>query len=223
MTEAMEFLAYAISINALRFPLDGIELKSGRRSPYFFDTGRFRTGKSVTRLAKAYAGTIMGKFPKLPAVIFGPSYKGNAIAVATAMMLDNMDVSQSSEGTGYAYNRKEVKNHGEGGLVVGAEMKGKTVGLVDDVMTTGTSSGEAVQIVKAEGGFPTGCVIAFDRQERGTDDERSAVRAFAQTYNVPVWPVATLSDLLELLATPKFSDLVPVHQRILEYREQYGV
>jgi len=211
-----EFLRYGMEINALRF--GDMELKSRRISPYFFDSGRWRLGTSITRLGKAYANLISESFPKLPDVIFGPAYKGIPISVAVAMALGDV---------GYAYNRKEAKDHGEGGIIIGEPLNGKNVIIVDDVMTTGDSCSEAIEIVRAQGGSPVGCVIAFDRQEKGInsdgkDTEFSAVQDFQQKYKIPVRAVATLDDLIALLQSDPTEASFTILQRILDYKKKYG-
>ncbi len=127
----------------------------------------------------------------------------------------------------YAFNRKEAKDHGEGGIIVGASLQGKNVLIVDDVMTTGTSSGEAVEIIRANGGTPIGCVIAFDRQERGKESNLSAVEEFQKNYGIPVGAAATLADLISVLKrTPAESsddNVGEMLEKILEYRQQYGI
>ena len=153
-----------------------------------------------------------------PDVIFGPAYKGIPLAVAIALLLGgNM---------GYAYNRKEEKNHGDGGLIVGASLKERKVAIVDDVMTTGTSSSEAFKIIRANEGIPTSCIIAFDRQERG-DGEVSAVQEFEENFKIPVYPAATLADLIEVLqeTTINEGDAVAgeILENILTYQQEYGV
>ncbi|MDD2766679.1 MAG: orotate phosphoribosyltransferase [Candidatus Moranbacteria bacterium] len=226
---AEEFVSYALRIRALELVPEGRKLKSGRSSPYFFNSGLFNTGGTLSELAKAYAVNVYKDELKYgrPDVIFGPAYKGIPLVAAVAATLGN-----SIE---YAFNRKEEKDHGEGGIVVGStSLQGKKVLVVDDVMTTGTSSGEAVEIIRVNGGTPIGCVIAFDRQERSKDGNLSAVQEFEQNYGIPVRAAATLSDLIGVLqcycdsydpsdinnnAEPPFEAL----RKILAYREQYGV
>jgi len=210
---AAQFVDYAISIGALELLPNGRELKSGRISHYFFNSGLFYTGNAISRLAAAYAGTIGKEFKA--EVIFGPSYKGSAIAVAVAQALIGR--------VGWAYNRKEAKTHGEKGIIIGAPLQGKKVVLVDDVMTTGESLGEAFDIVKTAEGIPIACVIAFDRQERGKEGNISAVQEFEQKYQIPVRAAATLNDLILSLEKCESDFSINMLAKIKEYKVQYGV
>lgn len=213
MNYAMDFLLYALQIGALELVPGGRQLKSGRISPYFFNSGLFYTGETISNLAKAYASAIKGFQPD---VIFGPAYKGIPLAVTVAQAIGG--------NIGYAFNRKEEKDHGEGGSIIGASLQEKKVLIVDDVMTTGTSSGEAIEIVRSAGGIPIGCVIAFDRQECGKNGNESAVQEFEEIYKIPVRAAATLNDLIALMQLdpkePKFSIFLP---KILDYKKLYGV
>lgn len=217
MCQSRKLLLHAFSINALQFFPLGRKLKMGRLSPYFFDSGLFSSGESLSLLAQAYTAQIARNedlfFGIMPDVIYGHPYKGIPLATAISMTLGNV---------GYAFSRKEEKNHGEGGFLVGASMRDKNVVIADDVMTTGTSGAEAVEIVKNAGGHPIGCVIAFDRQERGLNSELSAVQEFQKQYNIPVRAATTLEKLIGLLQeTPeKYKKILP---QILDYRTEYGV
>jgi len=215
MKPATEFVLYALSIGALA--LTPTELKSKRISPYFFNSGLFNSGEESIHLARAYAAAALVDLGQEVDVVFGPAYKGIPLAVTTSMAI----FQRYGINVGWAFNRKEVKDHGEGGNVVGYPMKRKRVLIVDDVMTTGASSGEAVDIVLANGGIPIGEVIAFDRQERGKDTTLSAVQEFEKKYNVPVCAAATLTDLISVLKekAPKSESL----SEILKYQEKYGV
>lgn len=213
---AETFVAYALGIGALELLPQGRTLKSGRISPYFFNSGLFNTGDTLSSLACAYTAAASGlEF----GVVFGPAYKGIPIAAAVAQAIGG-DI-------GYSFNRKEAKGHGEGGIIVGAPVTGKKVLIVDDVMTTGTSSGEAVEIVRANGGIPIAAVIAFDRQERGKEVVLSAVQEFEQSYGIPVRAAATLSNLIELLgripAESGDDEVGEMLEKILAYRKGYGV
>ncbi len=220
---AQEFVKYALGIGAIELIPEGRALKSGRISPYFFNSGLFNTGTSIDHLAEAYAHALDAPFGPEVEVIFGPAYKGIPLSVAIAMRYATL----SGYDVGYAFNRKEEKDHGEGGTTVGASLKGKKVLIVDDVMTTGTSSGEAVEIIKKNGGVPIGCVIAFNRQERGAKSSLSAVQEFEQNYGIPVYSAASLSDLIKMLeiSIDSFGEgpFDDIFEKVSAYRNEYGV
>ncbi|KAJ6262425.1 hypothetical protein Dda_3233 [Drechslerella dactyloides] len=174
-------------------------LKSGRVSPYFFNAGLFNTARSLTCLADAFAQTLLTQQhdATIPAdfdVIFGPAYKGIPLATLVCSRLGSLD--NRFLDIGYAFNRKEKKDHGEGGGIVGYQLKGKRVLIVDDVITAGTAMREATEIIKAEGGILAGIVVCLDRQERTTDGENSAVENCRAEYGVPVTAIITLEDLI---------------------------
>ncbi|MCF7816177.1 MAG: orotate phosphoribosyltransferase [Candidatus Pacebacteria bacterium] len=219
---AREFVRFALNIGALELLPEGRKLKSGRMSPYFFNSGLFNTGHRLSVLAGAYAAAVYTGGSR-PDVIFGPAYKGIPLVAAVAVRLGN-----SIE---YAFDRKEEKDHGEGGVVVGASLNGKKVTIIDDVMTTGKSIIEAAEIIRQEGGTPVGCVIAFDRQER-VEGELSAVQEFEQKNYIPVCASATLDDLIWVLNDQLENDeqlddlqqfrLDLLIEKILAYKTQYG-
>lgn len=214
---AETFVAYALRIGALELLPQGRELKSKRVSPYFFNSGLFNTGDTLSSLARAYVAAASEFNPE---GVFGPAYKGIPLATAVAQAL--------AGNIGYSFNRKEAKDHGEGGIIVGASVVSKRILVVDDVMTTGTSSGEAVEIIRANGGIPVAAVIAFDRQERGKEGVLSAVQEFEQVYGIPVRAAATLSDLISLLKEASSRSTLTaevglVLEKMLEYRSRYGV
>ncbi len=225
MNEATEnFLRYALESGALEIIPEGRKLKSGRMSPYFFNSGLFTTGGDLHKLLSAYR-VAWDNHPVIQRVkfggpqifvdvIFGPAYKGIPLAVGLTMLDASFAIY------GWAFNRKEEKDHGDGGTLVGASMAGKNVLIIDDVMTSGMSSAEAVETVKAAGGTPVGVLIAFDRQERGLETELSAVQEFEQKFGIPVAAAATLDDLVDYLASENRLDLVAI---IADYRRQYGV
>ncbi|MEK7143521.1 MAG: orotate phosphoribosyltransferase [Patescibacteria group bacterium] len=220
MSRAKEFVRYALSIGALELVPEGRKLKSGRISPYFFNSGLFNTGDSITELIKAYVSA--DTFFVEAEVVFGPAYKGIPLATAMAMA---MSIKYKTR-VGYAFNRKEEKKHGDGGTIVGCPLAGKKVLIIDDVMTTGTSSGEAVEIIRANGGTPIGCVIAFDRQECGKDGRLSAVQEFERNYGIPVRAAATLADLIDVVNNDGgyvSREKAAILEKILAYRKQYGV
>lgn len=217
-TRARRFVERALTVGAMR--IEPTCLKSGRKSPYFFNAGLFSRGQDLYALAESYANCCADV--DHGTVIFGSAYKGIPIAVSTALALGQvygLDV-------GYAFNRKEVKDHGEGGEIVGANMKGRPVVLVDDVMTTGRSFEEAMTIVSLLGGTPIRCVIAFDRQEREIDGLKGAVQAFVSRYRIPVRAVSTLNDLIEVVridAGHRFPHAYASLPEIVAYRNEYGV
>lgn len=222
-----EFVSYALSIRALELVPSGRKLKSGRLSPYFFNAGLFYTAEATDHLAMSYAGAIAraDEGDELaPDVIFGPAYKGIVIAATTACML-------RYEFTGYdkiawAHDRKEEKDHGDGGTLVGAPLKGKRVIIVDDVITDGASKRVAVDCIQSAGGEPVACVIAFDRQERGADpsDPRPSAVRFSEEFGIPVLAAATLEDLIQVLEEGSdYPGAKEVLSQILAYKDQYGV
>lgn len=214
-TPGIEFVRYSLVMGAIEFIPEGRELKSGRISPYFFNSGLFNTGRSIDCLAEAYANALETPFGNQVEVVFGPAYKGIPLSVAVAMKI----ADSSERDVAYAFNRKEEKTHGDKGIIVGAPLYGRNVLIVDDVMTTGTSSGEAVETIRESGGIPIGCVISFDRQERGNDSRLSAVQEFEENYGIPVRAVATFADLIHVMQTYNYQLL----SKVLAYREKYGV
>jgi orotate phosphoribosyltransferase len=205
-------LAFAAEIGALRF--GDFTLKSGRRSPYFFNAGLFNTGARLSRLGSAYARCILDADPAFD-VLFGPAYKGIPLAAATSIALSG----ESGRDTAYAFNRKEVKDHGEGGLIVGSPLVGRIL-IIDDVITAGTSVRESVQIIRAAGAEPAGVVIALDRQEQGQDG-RSAVAEVTASFGIPVYSIVSLSDLITYL--DEQPELDAFADAVRAYRSRYGV
>ncbi len=207
-----ELLDFATEIGALRF--GDFTLKSGRHSPYFFNAGLFDTGGRLARLARAYARSILASDIAFD-VLYGPAYKGIPLAAATAVALAN----EHDRETPYAFNRKEAKDHGEGGTIVGSALQGRIL-IIDDVITAGTSVRESVEIIRAAGAVPAGVLIALDRQERG-EDSRSAVRAVEETYAIAVRSILTLDDLIAYLDDASHgADLL---EAMRDYRSRYGV
>lgn len=211
-----DFIQFALSLDVLRF--GEFTLKSGRTSPYFFNAGLFNSGRALAKLGRFYAQAIHDSGLEYD-VLFGPAYKGitlvAAIAIAYAEMYDT-DIP-------YAYNRKEAKDHGEGGVLVGASMNGKRVLIVDDVITAGTAIGEAMAILKQAQAIPSGVCISLDRQEKvSTDGEaRSAIQMVQEKYGIQVISIATLNGLVEFLE--KNEDAAEAQARIKAYRKEYGV
>lgn len=206
-----EFLDFALNTGVLRF--GEFTLKSGRVSPYFFNAGLFNTGRSLAQLGKYYAQTIVDAGIDFD-VLYGPAYKGIPLAAVTAAALaeyHDIDVP-------YAFNRKEAKDHGEGGIIVGHELNGKIL-IIDDVISAGTSVRESVDIIQQQGAETGGVVIALDRQERG-QGELSAIQEVERDYNIPVAAIVRLESLVEYLqndtANSEYLD------KIQQYRDQYG-
>ncbi|HHJ21180.1 MAG TPA: orotate phosphoribosyltransferase [Gammaproteobacteria bacterium] len=206
-----EFLQLAIQRNVLRF--GEFTLKSGRISPYFFNAGLFNRGQDLALLGRFYAQAILAADLSID-LLFGPAYKGIPLASITAATL----FSEHGIDLPYAFNRKEAKQHGEGGNIVGAPLAGR-IAIIDDVITAGTAIRESAELIEQSGATCAAIVIALDRQERGTGT-RSAVQEVQDSLNAQVISIATFSDLIDLLTTEGKSDLV---QTMQEYRTQYGI
>jgi orotate phosphoribosyltransferase len=209
-----EFVAFACAKGVLRF--GEFKTKAGRLSPYFFNAGLFDDGASLARLAEFYAQAILASGIAFD-MLFGPAYKGIPLVAATAMKL-----AERGRNVPFAFNRKEAKDHGEGGTLIGAPLTtgaGRVL-IVDDVISAGTSVRESVDIIRAAGAVPVGVAIAIDRQERGTG-ELSAVQEVEQTTGMPVVAVARLTDVIDYLAgQPALERNLAAVRR---YRETYGV
>lgn len=206
-----DFLHFALEQKVLKF--GQFTTKAGRQSPYFFNAGLFNDGYSMLQLARFYAHSIIASEVKFD-MLFGPAYKGIILAAATAMMLAEQGINVP-----YAYNRKEAKDHGEGGILVGAPLQGKVL-IIDDVISAGTSVRESVQIIQQFGASPAGVAIALDRMEKG-NSHTSAVQEVQQQYQIPVIPIATLDNLLQMLESE--NSLAEYRQPVANYRQQYGV
>ena len=189
----LTFIDLALRRDALRF--GHFALKSGRESPYFFNAGQFSDGEALATLGKCYAAAIVHSGIRFD-MIFGPAYKGIALVVATAVALS----AEHGRSVPYAFNRKEAKDHGEGGRVVGAPLTGRVL-IVDDVITAGTAVRESLEIVRAAGAQPAGVVLALDRQERGRD-AASAVQELEQQQGLQCVSIVTLAELIEALSRP---------------------
>ncbi|MFG1487682.1 orotate phosphoribosyltransferase [Oceanospirillum sp. HFRX-1_2] len=209
-----EFIEFAIEQNVLRF--GEFTLKSGRISPYFFNAGLFKSGQALARLGRFYAQAISASKVEYD-VVFGPAYKGIPLAAVTAVAL----ADHHDRDVPYVFNRKEAKDHGEGGVLVGADLEGKVL-IIDDVITAGTAIREVMQIIDANGAQPGGVVIALDRQERGKG-ELSAIQEVERDFNMPVVSIITLEQVLQYL-DEKGDDNAQQHaDAIRKYREQYGI
>ena len=206
-----QFLELAIARQVLRF--GEFTLKSGRTSPYFFNAGRFDSGAALATLGECYAAALAASGIEFD-MLFGPAYKGIPLAttLATALAARGRDVP-------VAFNRKEAKAHGEGGVLIGAPLAGRVL-IVDDVITAGTAIRESLEIIRGAGATPCAVVIALDRQERGQVGERSAAQEVAAEFGLPVIAVAGLEQLLELAG--ESPDLGAYKDALLAYRARYG-
>lgn len=208
------FLRLALRAQALRF--GEFTLKSGRRSPYFFNAGLFNSGALLSGLAACYADAIAAHGLAFD-LLFGPAYKGIPLATAVAC-----EFAQRGQDLPVAFNRKEAKAHGEGGTLIGAPLEGRRVLVVDDVITAGSAIREALGLIRGGGGVPAGIVIALDRQEAVDPavSRRSAAQTVAEEHGLPVIAVATLDDLLAFAG--ETADLVSERSRLLAYRAEFG-
>lgn len=184
------FIEYAIACGVLRF--GDFTLKSGRKSPYFFNTGLFDSGERLGRLGEFYAEALIAT-DQTPDILYGPAYKGIPLACATSIALSRMTGSPVP----FAFNRKEAKDHGEGGVIVGTALKGDVL-ILDDVITAGTSVRESVDIIRAAGARPSGVLIALDREEKGQGD-RTAVEEVAQAFDLRVTSIVGLGHVMTYL------------------------
>ena len=207
-----DFIDLTLKRNVLRF--GEFTLKSGRQSPYFFNMGRIDSGAALAQLGRSYAAAIVNANIEVD-MLFGPAYKGIALAAATAIALSD----QHQRDLPWAYNRKEAKDHGEGGVLVGAPLQGRVL-IVDDVMTAGTAVRESLALIRASGATAAGVLIALDRQERGQGN-RSAAQELAGDYGIPVIAITSLDDVLTYAGEQ--AQLKEEHARLLAYRERYGV
>ena len=218
---AQEFVRFSVDAGVLRF--GEFRTKAGRLSPYFFNAGLFDDGAKLGRLAEFYARRLQAAVADGLAfdMLFGPAYKGIPLAAAVAV-----EMARRGRNLPYAYNRKEAKDHGEGGLLVGAPMQGRVL-IVDDVMSAGTAARESIAIIRAAGATPHSVAIALDRQEKATGDgvdlPHSAVQYVREQLGLQVCAIARLSDLLQYLQHHGGDSLGDHYQQVLAYRQRYGV
>ena len=205
------FIAFAIQKNVLKF--GDFKTKAGRLSPYFFNAGLFNDGDSLLKLGEFYAETIQKSGIQFD-MLFGPAYKGITLAASIAIAL-----AKNGHNVPYAYNRKEAKDHGEGGTIVGAPLQGRVL-IIDDVISAGTSVRESVELIVQHGAQPCGVAIALDRQEKGLG-ELSAVQEVMHNNQIPVCAIANLTNLLEYVSNQQ--DMAQHLLNIQAYRQQYGV
>jgi orotate phosphoribosyltransferase len=215
---AQDFVAFAVECGVLRF--GEFKTKAGRLSPYFFNAGLFDDGAKLGRLAEFYARRLIASGIAFD-MIFGPAYKGIPLGAALAV-----ELARHGRNVPFAYNRKEAKDHGEGGALVGAPLKGRVL-VVDDVMSAGTAARESIALIEAAGATPHGVVIALDRQEMATENGQdvpySAVQYVRNRLGLQVAAIAKLADLLHYLEHNSKDGLAADHARVLAYRQRYGV
>jgi orotate phosphoribosyltransferase len=220
---AQEFVQFCVDAGVLRF--GEFKTKAGRLSPYFFNAGLFDDGAKLARLAQFYAKALIASGVEFD-MIFGPAYKGIPLGAALAIELSRLGINVP-----FAYNRKEAKDHGEGGSLVGAPLKGRVL-IVDDVMSAGTAARESIALIRAAGATPHAVTIALDRQEKATevgpdgtvrDVDHSAVQYVQRQLGLQVCAIATLEDLLQYLSVHTGGELDAHRQRVQAYRLRYGV
>lgn len=211
------FIEFAIKQDVLRF--GEFTLKSGRTSPYFFNAGLFQTGGALAQLGRFYAEAIANSQVGFD-VLFGPAYKGIPIASAAAIAL----ADRHDQDMPWCFNRKEAKDHGEGGTLVGAPLEGQQVLIIDDVITAGTAIREVMQILDNVGAKPAGVVVALDRQERGKGD-KSAIQEVEEEFSIPVLSVVNLAQLIDYIEEISKTDesWLPHLERVRAYRSEFGV
>jgi orotate phosphoribosyltransferase len=215
---AQEFVQFAVECGVLRF--GEFKTKAGRMSPYFFNAGLFDDGAKLGRLAGFYAQRLIASGVEFD-MVFGPAYKGIPLGAALAV-----ELARRGRNVPFAYNRKEAKDHGEGGTLVGAPLKGRVL-IVDDVMSAGTAVRESTSIIAGAGATPHAVLIALDRQEKATENGQdvpySAVQYVRSQLGLQVCAIAKLDDLMHYLQSRGSATSAAEHQRVLTYRERYGV
>ncbi len=208
-----EFIAFAVAQGVIRF--GEFKTKAGRLSPYFFNAGLFNDGSSLAKLCGYYAQAIASA--NIPFdMLFGPAYKGIMLAAGVAMAL----ADRHNKNCPFAFNRKEAKDHGEGGTIIGAPLRDRVL-IIDDVISAGTSVRESVDLIRNHGATPAAVVIALDRMERGLTSDLSAVQEVVRDFGIPVISVATLADLIAFLSSQ--AHLQSELSAVRNYREQYGI
>ena len=217
-SNALDFVRFAVDSGVIAF--GEFTTKAGRSSPYFFNAGLFNDGAKLDRLAQFYARALLGSGVAFD-MLFGPAYKGIPLGAVVAV-----ELARQGRNVGFAYNRKEAKDHGEGGTTVGAPLKGRVV-IVDDVISAGTATGESVRLIRAAGAEPAAVLIALDRQEKAAIDGQtldvSAVQHASREYGLPVIAIANLDSLLRVLADGGNADLARWLPAVQRYRDAYGV
>ncbi|MGB6449196.1 MAG: orotate phosphoribosyltransferase [Steroidobacteraceae bacterium] len=211
------FIELALARGALRF--GSFKLKSGRESPYFFNAGLFSDGEAMVTLGRCYAAALAGSGLAFD-MLFGPAYKGIPLVTATVVAL----ADRHSRSVPYAYDRKEAKSHGEGGILVGSPLAGRVV-IVDDVISDGAAKRQAIELIRAAGAEPAGVLLALDRQERG-ESERSAVQELEERYGLRCVSIITLVELIEALSRPADRRMLISAEQLTSlerYRDRYGV
>lgn len=209
-----EFLDLALRLGVLRF--GRFTLKSGRESPYFFNAGLFDTGGAIAGLGRAYAAALAGSGLAYD-LLFGPAYKGIPLVTATAAAL----AERHGRDVPWAFNRKEAKDHGEGGTIVGRKLAGRVL-IVDDVITAGTAIRESIDIIRSAGAEPAGVLLALDRQERGRESARSAVQEVRAEFGIPVVSILALADLIAGLEQGLAGVPADTLSAMRDYRDRYG-
>ena len=217
-TLAQDFVQFVLDCGVLGF--GEFKTKAGRLSPYFFNAGQFDDGAKLGRLAQFYAQRLLASGIEFD-MIFGPAYKGIPLGAALAV-----ELARLGRNVPFAYNRKEAKDHGEGGTLVGAPLRGRVL-IVDDVMSAGTAARESIAIIRAAGAIPHAVVIALDRQEKATENgidvDHSAVQYVRNVLGMQVCAIAKLADLMQYLDTHRAGGMEIHHERVLAYRQRYGV
>ncbi len=210
---SQDFIRFCVDADVIRF--GEFKTKAGRLSPYFFNAGSFDHGAALGRLAEFYAKTILESGLAFD-MLFGPAYKGIVLAAATAV-----ELARLGRDVPFAYNRKEAKDHGEGGVIVGRPLTGRVL-IIDDVISAGTSVRESVSLIRSAGAIPIGVSIALDRMEKGVG-ELSAVQEVNRDYAIPVVSIASLADLLQFLDAGRDAGLLQFRNKVADYRRAYGV